>query len=65
MTQDEVVNLMKGSETEKEWNENCDKVKAEFGGYPNFWREAIVLSGIAQETAEKFGSDAEIHIVAL
>ena len=36
MTQQDVVDLMKSSKSEDEWNANCDKVKAEFGGYPDF-----------------------------
>lgn len=65
MSQDEVVELMKGSKTQEEWDKNCDQVKAEFGGYPSFWYGAIVASGVARETAAKFGSDAEIHIRTL
>ncbi len=47
MTQQEVVDLMKSSKTEHEWNENCDKVKAAFRGkYPEFWYGAIIQSGV-------------------
>ena len=59
MTEQEVVNLMKSSKSEEEWNHNCDHVKKEFGGYPKFWFTAIVVSGVATETAAKW---AEIHI---
>ena len=61
-TQEEVVALMKSSKSEQEWNDNCDKVKADFNDYPDFWYPAIVMSGVAQETANNFGSDANIHI---
>ncbi len=65
MSQIEVVELMKSSTSEDSWNQNCDKVKAVFGGqYPLFWYSAIVLAGIAKETAAKWGSDAEIKITA-
>ena len=34
--------------TEKEWNNNCDKVKKEFNGYPEWWYKEIVGSSIAK-----------------
>ena len=47
-TPTEVVKLMESSTSEDEWNANCSKVKqANGGGYPSFWYEAIVLSGVA------------------
>ena len=65
MSEQEVVNLMKSSRSEHEWNKNCDKVKAECGGYPSFWYAAIILSGIAAETSSKWGGSADIKIVPL
>jgi len=56
---------MKGSKSEIEWNTNCNKVKKACGGYPDFWYTAIVLSGIAAETAKKFGGSADITITTL
>jgi hypothetical protein len=52
MTQEEVVALMSGSKSEKEWNDNCDKVKAaerakgEDREYPDWWYGAIIRSGL-------------------
>ena len=65
MTQHEVVKLMKSSNSEIEWNTNCNRVKKACGGYPDFWHSAIVLSGVAAETAKKFGGSAEITITTL
>lgn len=48
MTQIEVEDLMMGSSSERQWDENCDKVKQAFGGqYPPFWYAAIIQSGLA------------------
>lgn len=59
MTEDQVVNLMKSSKSEQEWNSNCDKVKKAFGGdYPDFWFKSIILSGVGQETARNFDKAA-------
>ena len=41
-----VKSLMTTSKNEKEWNENCDKVKAANNDYPRFWYAEIVLSGL-------------------
>ena len=65
MTQDQVVELMKSSNSEIEWNTNRNKVKKTCGGYPDFWHSAIVLSGVAAETAKKFGGSAKITITTL
>lgn len=51
-TRQGVLELMESSKTEKEWNDNCDKVKAAnpYNGYPNypgFWFEVILASGVA------------------
>lgn len=61
MTEQEVKDLMRSSKDEAEWNINCDKVKAVFGGYPDFWYTAIILSGLASKT---LGKAAEIKIQA-
>jgi hypothetical protein len=50
MTKEEVVTLMTESKSEDEWNRNCDLVKYVFDGYPDWWFEAIILSGIAART---------------
>ena len=48
MTIPQVQLLMLSSKTEKEWNDNCDKVKKEFNGYPEWWYAEIVISNIAK-----------------
>lgn len=50
MNREDVKNLMRSSKTENEWNENCDKVKKEFNGYPDFWYMDIIMSGLLNET---------------
>lgn len=51
MNEQQVIDLMKSSKSESEWNDNCDKVKAACGGYPGFWYSTIILSGIAAQVA--------------
>ncbi|MCK4958025.1 MAG: hypothetical protein KAT00_01460 [Planctomycetes bacterium] len=48
MTKQEVIDLMKSSKSEEEWNNNCAKMRAACGGWPPFWYEVIVSSGLAQ-----------------
>ncbi len=45
-TKEGVAQLMKDSKSETEWNDNCNKVKAANGGYPDFWYSTIILSGL-------------------
>jgi hypothetical protein len=45
-TPEGVVALMRTSRTEREWNANCDLVKAANDrGYPAFWFEVMMLGG--------------------
>jgi len=62
MSENEVVELMKSSKSEKEWNANCNLVKSKCGGYPSFWYGAIVISGVASKTAATWGGDAGLHV---
>lgn len=54
-TQEEVVKLMESSKSETEWNANCDAVKQANGGYPAFWYEAILLSGLCARVRATWG----------
>ena len=51
MSKEDVIALMKSSSSEKAWNNNCDTVKKEFNGYPEWWFAEIVMSGILRETS--------------
>lgn len=62
MPEQEVVDLMKSSNSPQEWDSNTDKVRRIYNGYPRFWFRAIVLSGVAGRTAKKWGGDGEIKI---
>lgn len=62
MNKEEVINLMESSQTEQEWDDNCDEVKKACNGYPNFWFKEIILSGLAGRVTARFGKDDKIHI---
>ena len=62
MNEQEVIELMSSSTTEKEWNTNCDKVKQACSGYPSFWWATIIQSGLASKIAEKWDGSAELTI---
>lgn len=48
MSKDDVIALMMSSKDTKEWNANCDKVKAAHSGqYPDYWYKDVILAGIA------------------
>lgn len=54
MTKQEVIDLMKSSKDEKEWNLNCDTVqKVHNGHYPDYWFSEIISSGLFQNMLTK------------
>ena len=57
--------FMATSRNEAEWNDNCDAVKAANKGYPNFWFDTIVLSGLMDKTLKAVGVDPEIRITEI
>ena len=65
MTEQEVVDLMKSSKSEEDWNANCDRVKEANGGYPPFWYRAIVASGLAREVSARWGGDDQLNFVVI
>lgn len=62
MNEAEVVELMRSSTSEEQWDDNCDRVKEACNGYPDFWYPAILSSGVMAETVEKFGCSAEMQV---
>ncbi len=59
-----VVALMESSQTEEQWNANCDQVKAANNGYyPGFWFRTFIASGFAGQTAARWDGDANIKVV--
>lgn len=66
MNEQAVVDLMKSSRSEAEWNANCLKVRAAFSGnYPDFWYPVIFVSGVGRDTLAKFGKSDKIHVTDL
>lgn len=64
MEKNEAIELMKSSKTKQEWNDNTDKVKAAFGGYPEWWYAEIVTSGLMDETLGAGASQIKIVILS-
>lgn len=56
MDQDSVYLMMSSSRTEAEWNANCDKVKAHFGGYPSWWYQTIIMGGVLRRASAKWAA---------
>lgn len=63
MEKNEAIELMKSSKTKQEWNSNTDKVKAAFGGYPEWWYSEIVISGLMDETLGEGASQINIQVL--
>jgi hypothetical protein len=63
MQENEVVDLMASSTSAQDWDDKCLQVKKAFAGnYPPFWYKAILATGLAERTLNKFGETAEITI---
>lgn len=60
MNEQQVVALMKSSTSEHDWNDKCHQVKKACGGYPDFWYQAIIASGVACDTAQNWGGQGGI-----
>lgn len=61
MNKEEVINLMRSSKNSKEWNNNAGIVKkAHNGGYPSFWYDEIIQSGLADQTLGTDSSSIKI-----
>ncbi len=64
MSKQEVIMLMETSTSAQEWNDNCDKVKAACDGYPDFWWETMITSGVADRILARFGESTKLKITA-
>jgi len=61
-TPDGVTAHMSESTSEDDWNRRCDEVKAaNGGGYPDFWYEKVILSGLLDKTLGAGSSDVKIE----
>ena len=63
MTEAQVIELMKSSKNEKEWNQNCNTVKTAFDNeYPPFWYAKVIQSAWIKKVLGRFGCSTEITI---
>lgn len=61
MEKQEVIDLMKTSKNDKEWNANCATVKNAHGNsYPDFWYAEIISSGLCDEVLGAGSSEIKI-----
>ena len=62
MTDQELRNKMMQSNSEQEWDKNCDEVRHQCGGYPPNWYRVIVLGKVHSQCAKKWGGSGKIRI---
>lgn len=63
MTKQEVIDLMESSQSAREWDNNCDKVKeAHDGQYPDYWWDEMKLSGRMDHILGRFGESSELKL---
>jgi hypothetical protein len=57
---------MSRSQSEQQWNANCDTIKKTWGGqYPPFWFSTMIASGLGNKIAARWGGDTDIHVYRL
>lgn len=50
-----VLRFLKKADSEEEWNEFCDIVKAMYGdAYPDWWGSEVLFSGLMKEISQKW-----------
>ena len=51
------IALMEGAKSEKDWNDAIDVIKKEHGGqYPDDWYPKIIMSGLGDRVAARWGT---------
>jgi hypothetical protein len=46
-SKEDLIRIMESSNSKKEWNKNCKRVKMSCGGrFPKWWYREILVSGI-------------------
>jgi hypothetical protein len=63
MEKQEAIELLKSSKTKDQWNENTDKIKAAFGGYPEWWYATVVTSGLMDAVLGEGASQIKIQVI--
>jgi hypothetical protein len=54
-TREGVVELMSGSNSQRDWDKNCDAVvAANYGHYPTFWYDAVEEANLYAKTSRNF-----------
>jgi hypothetical protein len=56
-----VVELLKSSQNQQEFDQNCETIKQANGGrYPNFFNKQVIFSGVYEECQQRF-AQAEVQ----
>jgi len=63
MTKEQVIQLMTSSVDATQWSANCLTVKKSCNGYPDFWFEEIILSGLMERALEPGSSEIRISVL--
>ena len=61
-TENGVIALMRSSRNSREWEANCDRVKAaNDGGYPEFWFRVFLRGGLMNEILGPGSDKITVH----
>lgn len=61
---DEEMAKLEACQTEQDWADACDEIKAARGGvqYPDDWWAKVKMSGLMQKIMDRWGESSELQI---
>lgn len=58
----QAVELLKSSQSAREWDASVDKIRRANGGYPRWWYKAVILPGIEGRQISKWSEESKVQI---
>ena len=63
-TREGVCAILNTSNSSEEWKANVEKIKdANSGNYPDFWFDIVVIGGLCDSIAARWGGSSAITII--
>lgn len=60
--EDQAVELLKSSQSARDWDTNVDGIRQANGGYPRWWYKAVILPGIEGQQISKWSEESKVQI---
>jgi hypothetical protein len=63
-TPEKLASFMSEARSKEDWNKRCDLVKKVCNGYPDYWYETCIASGLINRTLGAGSSDINVSVIA-